>query len=436
MLGFRSTVATLSVATLSLFGSQAALNASAASPAAAFGAATDLAVPAGTESDLTFTTVPDARCSLQAAGNSGVFVVYADDSGIVRLHANPDTNAAATSNLLASCNNGKREAITLLRLHPIVGAVRAPELRPTGPLKALLPPNVDPAAISDAEVERLGLPPRPNGGAAYAAWLRAMTTPVARVAATTIRRSDVIHGPAHVLQTSKKPLAGAVTLNSTWSGIINFGSTGQFNYIVEGEWNVPDVSTSPGASPAYSSLWEGIDGWGSGDVVQNGTSQDAFYDPSFGSLSSYYAWYEFFPDNGSTQFANLRISPGDVIFSESWLCYSSSGARLGCYFIEDLTKGEVAPITSEYGSQPALFRGNSAEWVLERPTVGGTLHPLPYYGTAYMTDEFAWDSLAGGWRAYTSENYGIAYMYNGSNLLSWARPSNLDSSNFYWAHYF
>jgi hypothetical protein len=138
MLGFRSIVATLSVATLSLFGTQAVLHASAASPATAFGAATDLAVPAGTESERTFTTVPDARCSLQAAGNSGVFVVYADDSGVVRLHANPNKHAAAASNLLASCSNGKRQAITLLRLHPVARTVRAPELRPTGPLKAVL----------------------------------------------------------------------------------------------------------------------------------------------------------------------------------------------------------------------------------------------------------------------------------------------------------
>jgi hypothetical protein len=106
--------------------------------------------------------------------------------------------------------------------------------------------------------------------------------------------------------------------------------------------------------------------------------------------------------------------------------------------IEDLTKGEVAPVKYELGANPSLFRGNSAEWVLERPTVGDSLHPLPYYGSAYVTDEYAWDNYVyvGGWRAYTSENHASVYLYNGGDLLSWAYPYNADSSYFYWANYF
>lgn len=70
------------------------------------------------------------------------------------------------------------------------------------------------------------------------------------------------------------------------------------------------------------------------------------------------------------------------------------------------------------------------------PTVGGSLHALPSYGSAYMTDEFAWDSHAGGWRAYTAENHDCLHMYNGSDLLSWAYPYNSDSAYFFWANYF
>jgi hypothetical protein len=438
MLGFRSMIATLGVGTLSLFSSQGA---GAATPAVGLGATVDLAVSAAGQSDFTFSTLPDARCSLGTAGAAGGLVVYADDRGVVRLHANPAKNITTTS-LIASCRNGSRQATTVLRLHPVAHAVPRPAVRPSAPLRALLPANVNPATLSDAQIKQLGLPPRPDaaaGSTAYTQWLRAMTTAVERVAPTTILRSDVIHGPARNAQSARRALAGAVkqtVFNSNnWSGIVETGSTGQFNYVVEGEWYVPQVSTIASASPAYSSLWEGIDGWGSGDVIQNGTEQDAFYFPFFGSLSSYYAWYEFYPDNGSTQFANFSVSPGDEIFSESWLCYNSSGQRFGCYFIEDLTKGEVAPVKYELGSQPALFRGNSAEWVLERPTVNGSLNPLPYYGSAYMTDEFAWDSNAGGWRAYTSENHAAVYMYNGSDLLSWGYPYNSDSSYFFWANY-
>jgi hypothetical protein len=438
MLGLRSMIATLGVGTLSLFSSPAA---GAATPAG-LGATVDLAVSTAGETEVTFSTLPDARCSLSTAGAAGGLVVYADDRGVVRLHANPAKNISVTA-LIASCQNGGRQATTTLRFHPVAHAVAAPAVRRSAPLQALLPANLNAATLSDAQIKQLGLPPRPDaavGSKAYAQWLRAMTTPVERLAPTTILRSDVIHGPARNVQAGRRRLAGAVqqsVFNSNnWSGIVETGSTGQFNYAVEGEWYVPRVSTTPGASPADSSLWEGIDGWGSGDVIQNGTEQDAFYFPFFGSLSSYYAWYEFYPDNGSTQFANFSVSPGDEIYSESWLCYNSSGQRFGCYFIEDLTKGEVSPVKYELGSQPALFRGNAAEWVFERPTVGGSLHALPNYGSAYMTDEFAWDTHAGGWRAYTSENYAAVYMYNsGSDLLSWGYPYNSDSSYFFWSNY-
>jgi hypothetical protein len=343
MLGFRSMLATFGVGTLSLFGSQTATAATVVPHSGAMSTTTDLAVSAAAESDLSFTTLPDARCSLRTAGIAGVLSVYSDDSGVVRLHANPDKHASGTT-VLASCQTGSRQATTVLRLHPVAGRLPAPALRSTGPLQALLPGNVNPAAISDAQIKQLGLPPRPNaaaGSKAYAEWVRAMTTPVARVAPTTILRSDVVHGPVQNLRAGRAPLGSAVkqtVLNSNnWSGIVDVGSTGQFNYVVQGEWYVPHVSTYSGASPAYSSLWEGIDGWGSGDVIQNGTEQDAFYFPFFGSLSSYYAWYEFYPDNGSTQFANFSVSPGDEIYSESWLCYNGSGQRFGCYYHESKT---------------------------------------------------------------------------------------------------
>ena len=81
-----------------------------------------------------------------------------------------------------------------------------------------------------------------------------------------------------------------------------------------------------------------------------------------------------------------------------------------------------------------------AEWVMERPTVGGKFAQLSDYGTALMTSpsiltsSFAFDPYSSF--AYTEiwlyNNYQIG---NDNNLLSAAAGSGSSSIYYYWFNY-
>ena len=407
-------------------------------------------VPAGLDSAVSIKATPNARCVLGGKGARGTFTVYADDAGVARFHVKPLGRNANVANVVAQCQGRAGQSVTSLQVRVAAGAPRLVEPQVGRQRQLLFPRGFDPSSASDADLKRIGLPPRPDrvhSAKAYASWLRAMTTPVTRIAAAKILRADVVHGPARLrhgaaLQTLQKKTATArkqaPATSNNWSGFVDIGGSGQFSAAF-GEWYVPSVYTDANDSPAYSSLWEGIDGDGSGDVIQNGTEQDAqqIWFPFIGDIlfTNYYAWYEYYPDNGSTQISNFNVSPSDDIYSESWVCYDGSGNRYGCYWIEDITQGEAVGGLYEQAQQPWLFQGNSAEWVLERPTVGGNLNPLPYYGSAYMTDMYALDTYLGYWNPYAYEANDQISMYNGSDELSTVYYDDVLSSSFYWTGY-
>ncbi len=403
--------------------------------------AVDLTLPAAANTSVSFQTQRNARCVLSAPGTAATMTVYADDRGVVSLQFTPERAGAANGAVTAQCSAAGVANTQLVRLHVVPGALRQNAVRPALGAQPLVPRGLDPAALSSADINRLQLPPRPDAARdpeAYAQWKRAVTTPVTRVGGTTVLRTDVIHGPVQRARAASAATAGVTNgtgYSTNWSGVVATGRTNQFTYWVAGEWFVPAVTTNAAESPAYSSVWDGIDGWGSGDVIQNGTEQNALYLPFFGSLAFYSAWYEFYPDNGSTTLPNFTVAAGDEIYAVSWLCYNGSGQRFGCYYMEDLTRGEASPTYSELGAKPSLFQGNSGEWVTERPTVGGTLHPLPHFNNFSFWWQHVYDSVAGGGRNACNESFSTITMYNAFDFLATTTPTACDASTFSWLNY-
>ena len=434
----RNTIASLSLSVLAA-ASAAASPANAATRATAFPPAVDILVSRVGTSPASFQTFPNARCVLSAEGTKAKITVYADDRGAVPFHFTPSRGGSANGSLNARCDARGSVMSTAVRIHPVARTIRPLAVGPAFNARPLVPRGVNPATLSEIEVKRLQLPPRPDAGRDpqnYAQWLRAVTTPVTRVGGTTILRPDVIHGPLRAAGVKPRPAVGTATKNGTytspnWSGIVDFGGNGQFAYWVAGKWTVPAVTTNFSNSAAYSSIWDGIDGDGSGDVIQNGTEQDS-YALWFGTFSFYSAWYEFYPDGGSTTLPNFSVNPGDQIYAASWLCYDGNGQRYGCYYMENMTQGEASPVYSELGQQPALFAGNSAEWIVERPTINGNLYPLAQFGFVPFSWEHVYDSYAGVGRNSCDENQNSLWMYNGLDLLSTAFPTGCDSSLIFW----
>ena len=263
------------------------------------------------------------------------------------------------------------------------------------------PAGFDPIAASDEELAYHGFPPRPNQSAqpkAYATWVKAMKASRVRVV-PNLEQTTIFHGPvkqANIVNPTaveSDPLlstqASNTSYSNNWSGYVDFsGATSygssSFFYLVN-DFVVPVAEQAFGACTGgwdWGSAWNGIDGWGSPDVLQAGIEFDAYC--SGNNRASYYsAWYEWYP-YGQVRLGSFPIAPGDDVFVEVWHTSSTQGYA---YLVNFNTNLSVQVGFTAHPGYPLL--GNSAEWVVERPSVGGNLTTL----TNYMMEPF-WDTYA------------------------------------------
>jgi hypothetical protein len=264
------------------------------------------------------------------------------------------------------------------------------------------PAGFDPITASDEDLQYHGFPPRPNQTTepkAYATWAKAMKASKKRIV-PTLEQTTIFHGPANVAKNAK-PSADAgnaatapgkvsnVSYSSNWSGYVDFSGATSYGsssyYYVVNDMVVPVAEQAFGACTGgwdWGSEWNGIDGWGSPDVLQAGVEFDAYC--SGGSRSSYYsAWYEWYP-YGEVRISSLPVTAGDDIFVEVWHTSSTQGYA----YLVNLNNNQT--VTVGFTAYPGYpLKGNSAEWVAERPTVGGSLATL----TNYIAIPF-WDAYA------------------------------------------
>jgi peptidase A4-like protein len=255
------------------------------------------------------------------------------------------------------------------------------------------PADFDPISAPDALLAEYGLPPRPDAQAepnAHRSWAKAMRASHERVV-PQLQQTNIYHGPKRPGKATGTPGKAMGTpsnwtgTSSNWSGSVDFGGAYTYNhsnsfYFLIADYVVPEARQAYGVCDGgwdYSSSWIGIDGDGSNDVLQAGTESDAFCWGGF-TATYYSAWIEWFP------FAETRISlpvaPGDDIFIEVWNTTATQGYA---YFV-NMTTNQAA----EYSLTPPAgtrLTGNSAEWVVERPGVGGGLANL----TNYVWDFFS-----------------------------------------------
>ena len=134
---------------------------------------------------------------------------------------------------------------------------------------------------------------------------------------------------------------------------------------VSATWTIPKVTTGQGNS--FSAAWIGIGGQFDQTLIQVGTQHD-----SSRSSASYAAWYELLPDYPVT-INQLTIKPGDTISAS--IALTSIETNTWTITITDVTTGRTYTTTTVYDSSML-----SAEWVVERPTVGNRIGSLSNFG--------------------------------------------------------
>jgi hypothetical protein len=182
------------------------------------------------------------------------------------------------------------------------------------------------------------------------------------------------------------PRVGATVSNATsgnWSGAANLSPAGRPYTFVGGQWTVPSPN-SANVGIFYASEWVGIDGWGSRDVLQAGT-ETQFTRVSIITARRVYAWWEWFPAN-EVAISNLPVSAGDVMYC--LICADTSSHATMYFSNQSQGVGTQFEVTAPAGTN---LTGNVAEWIVERPSVNGSVANLTDYAACYFDE-----CIAGG----------------------------------------
>lgn len=310
------------------------------------------------------------------------------------------------------------------------------------------PAGFDPVTASPAARKQYAIPPAPDPTAApwaYQQWQKAMGGLRNRPAAPVLRQTNIYNGPIKNKKVSSSvppgntaagpnsgKIAGApsnnivVAASSNWSGPSIVASGNPFVLeAIQGEFVVPTAHVEFGTcngTAYYSSQWPGIDGNGSNDVLQAGVEVDASC--SGGATAGFYsAWIEWFP-NFETRVSSPAIHPGDLVFVQVWNVSPTVGYA---YFYNYSTQEtNQYQLTAPSGT---TLQGNSLEWIVERPTVGGSLAYLTNYIDVSWPYNIAWNYAAitptyyypGADPApYTLEL--LTMIGNGGNVISYGSP--------------
>ena len=253
------------------------------------------------------------------------------------------------------------------------------------------PRGFDPITASPADLFKHGFPARPDHPAHLERFKRVFgqlkgkfhyIEPAFRVNpkrrhGTAASRNFAGKGSA------KLPATGTGNqFSSIWSGALVFPAPGQsFRWIV-GEWTIPNVSSPDDNQTYYCATWIGIDGdisVASQDLCQAGINMDVTR--SGGNITrNCSAWCEWFP-GPEIEIPNFPVTFGDTVAIT--LCTTGAGATEALIFYANLTSGMGTSFildagTFSDGTQISLL-GDSAQWVVERPEVGGNTALLADY---------------------------------------------------------
>jgi hypothetical protein len=248
---------------------------------------------------------------------------------------------------------------------------------------SLPPAGFNPRAASPLELRRHGLPQRPDPKVRpklAALWDEIFSRKLTYVRPTFRPVPELLPG----IERQRRPRQDLVNVtHSFWSGAVVHATGNQKFGWVLGQWNVPDVAPGATGQGNWTSIaWIGIDG--NSDVTQIGTLQSVSRDANGNLSKNCYAFWEWWP-NSWNAITNFPVDFGDTMLglicmdspTEAWFSLLNLTSNLHAGFIFDAPSGTTS-------------QENQAEWILERPWIGGAPAPLPNFGEVYF------DSAMGG----------------------------------------
>jgi hypothetical protein len=163
-----------------------------------------------------------------------------------------------------------------------------------------------------------------------------------------------------------------------WSG---YAATATTPFVAaQSTFTQPAVSCP--VAGAWTLFWVGFDGFNNNTVEQAGTAAQC--GSGTNPQPTYYAWWEMYPTN-TIQMMPITIKVGDNI--QATVSYTASNAQYSLG-VSDLTN--KAHYTQMAYCAPGLTCDRqSAESIVERPSVGGVYTPLAKWGTMTLSNNKA-----------------------------------------------
>ena len=145
-------------------------------------------VPPHALSAISFSTAPNAQCSVAPATDSSsakAFTVFANDEGTATFYATPSQESSSAVQLVATCSSGNRQTIEIQPVagaKPLVAHAASNDAEMNLRFGHTVRPALtgDPMALPSQELVKRGYPSRPDqqqAPGAYANWLRAVSKP-------------------------------------------------------------------------------------------------------------------------------------------------------------------------------------------------------------------------------------------------------------------
>lgn len=211
--------------------------------------------------------------------------------------------------------------------------------------------------------------------------------------------------------------------SSNWSGFVGQSVAGTNG--AEMDWTVPSVKETTTA-PQYVSIWAGV-GTGaspSNELIQDGTEDESRCTYAAGSTcgastQTHYFWLETY-DNTYKQPEDEVTSMTPHIGDQVGTYAKYAGSLQASFIFCDFTQSVCQQATK---SSPGPS-GPQSEWIVERPTVNGTLPDLADFGTLSLT-LCEWTKSTTGSTTYTmgATNPAMVVMDNSAFTHPLAQPS-------------
>jgi hypothetical protein len=422
-----------------------------------------LTVAPNAHTPVVMATLPKATCALHVEGDITHSVkLFADWEGRVHFYVRPaeESNLAAPFALDCAADGVARSFPLELRPNsfPTEDMPAPPEeakkVRPGAYVQPALTES-EALTLSDEELAMRGYARRPDSresSTARAAWMQVVTRPMTFIPPRAVehpeRSHDVQFGCPPVC-TTPPPVTALTSWNR--SGYMLQSNNGNFAG-VEGFLTIPAVTVAEPNTQTIASLWVGLDGSGTTDLVQAGSDQINTVFGVWGltfNVSTYDAWTQFLPQQqfGLVQ-PDMGVKPGDLVWVRVWMADSYSqtpnlSGQYAFFAFYNVTAGTFTYhqtnktwVDAKGQTQVTGVLGLQAEWIMERPGIdtSGDLYDLADYGIATLTGAYAQFNNSTSFVPYWSANLVSWSMFRkGTNvLLSYPFHTGSDSMTFHW----